>query len=123
MSMEWTVTTAANDFAVGIGPLVAGVVVVALLIGAVVMGYRSRRRAPAPPRPEEQPKMPEGGPVREEQQVRRASEMPQDEEHRLTPHEMPGHGNASTSTNPEQKRPRWNEGGSGGFGSGGPGGT
>ncbi|MDQ0785505.1 hypothetical protein QFZ63_006624 [Streptomyces sp. B3I7] len=122
MSTQWTVTTAASGFSV-IGPVVAGVVVVALLIGAVWKGYQTRRRAPAPPRPEEQPRMPEGGPVREEQQVREPHEMPRDDEHRLTPHEMPAHGNASSRTDPEQKRPRWNQGGSGGFGSGGPGST
>jgi hypothetical protein len=122
MHTEWTVTTAASGFSV-IGPIVAGVVVVALLIGAVWKGYQIRRREPAPPRPEEQPRMPEGGPVREEQQVREPHEVPRDDEHRLTPHEMPAHGNAPSRTDPEQKRPRWNEGSSGSFGSGGPGGT
>ncbi len=42
------------------GLIAAGVVIVALLIGAFWMGARIRRREPAPPRPDEQPKMPEG---------------------------------------------------------------
>jgi hypothetical protein len=46
--------------------------------------------------------------------------MPRSEE-RLTPHELKTHGNESDRTSASQTRPRWNEGSSGGFGSGGPG--
>jgi hypothetical protein len=123
MSTEWTVTTAANDLFVGIGPLVAGIIVVALLIGAAWKGYQVRRREPAPPRADEQPRMPDGGPVREEQEHREPDEVPRSDGDRLTPHEMPAHGNVSSRTSADKKRPRWNEGSSGSFGSGGPGGT
>ncbi|WP_433893538.1 DUF6479 family protein [Streptomyces sp. CA-111067] len=39
-----------HDFLVGIGPLVIGVCIVALLIAAVVYGRRRTAREPAPPR-------------------------------------------------------------------------
>ncbi|MEU6366824.1 DUF6479 family protein [Streptomyces sp. NPDC046931] len=54
-----------RDLLDGIGPFAVGLIVVALLAGAFRMGARIRRREPAPPRPEEQPKPPEGGPVPE----------------------------------------------------------
>ncbi|PTM93128.1 hypothetical protein C7821_108256 [Streptomyces sp. VMFN-G11Ma] len=102
------------------GLIAAGVVIVALLIGAFWMGARIRRREPAPPRPDEQPKMPEGGPVREVLENREPDEVPRSD-HRLTPHELPGHGNSPTRTGSEKGRRRWSEGGSGSFGSGGSG--
>ncbi|MEU5159441.1 DUF6479 family protein [Streptomyces sp. NPDC020875] len=53
------VTVAAEGGGVsGIGPLVAGLAVVALLIGMVQLGIRKRRSKPRPPRPEEQPRRP-----------------------------------------------------------------
>jgi hypothetical protein len=42
-------------------------------------------------------------------------------DHRLTPHELKTNGRQSDRTSASQERPRWNEGDSGGFGSGGPG--
>jgi hypothetical protein len=113
---------AAESGAVGIGLIVAGVVVVALLLGAFVLGSRIRRREPGPPRPDEQPRMPADGPVREVRETREPNEMPRSD-HRLTPHEMPGHGNMPSRSNPEKERPRWDQDSGGSFGSGGPGGT
>ncbi|WP_149550219.1 DUF6479 family protein [Streptomyces marokkonensis] len=123
MNTSWmeTADLAASRGAVGAGLAVAAVVVVALLIGMFVLGSRrvgnSRTRRPAP---EEQPRMPEGGPVREVREQRAPDEMPRSDE-RLTPHELKGHGNAGSRTGAPQERPRWDEGGSGSFGSGGPG--
>ncbi|MFE9775152.1 DUF6479 family protein [Streptomyces sp. NPDC005931] len=116
-----TADLAASRGGVGIGLVVAGLVVVALLIGAFALGSRRvRRRDSRRPRPEEQPRMPEGGPVREVREQREADEVPRSD-HRLTPHELKGHGNAGTRTGASQERPRWDEGSSGSFGSGGPG--
>ncbi|PWI13520.1 hypothetical protein DI272_04755 [Streptomyces sp. Act143] len=108
---------AAGRGALGVGLLVAGLVVVALLLGAFWMGARVRRREPPPPRPEEQPRLPEGGPVREVAENREPDEVPRSD-HRLTPHEMPAFGNSSTRTGPEKARRRWTDGNSGSFGSG-----
>lgn len=115
-------TVIAAEGALGIGLLVTGLVVVALLIGAFVLGVRVRRREPAPPRPEEQPRVPDEGPVGEVREHREPDEMPRSD-HRLTPHEMPAHGNIPSRPSPSKQRPRWDEGSSGSFGSGGSGGT
>ncbi|MFG2549310.1 DUF6479 family protein [Streptomyces sp. NPDC048581] len=92
--------------ALGIGLLVAGLAVVALLIGAFVLGARIRRREPPPPRPEEQPRLPEDGPVHEVREHREPSEVPKSD-HRLTPHEMPAHGNSPTRPSQSRERRRW----------------
>ncbi|MFV0137632.1 DUF6479 family protein [Streptomyces sp. HMX87] len=116
MTSAWT-NLAATSGAVGVGLIVAGVVVVALLIGAFAMGIRVKRREPPPPDPAEQPSPPDGGPVRESQEAREPEEMPRSDE-RLLPHELRHQG---SRTAPEQERRRWDEGSSGSFGSGGPG--
>lgn len=121
MNTMQTADLAAGRGALGAGLVVAGIVVLALLIGMFLFGSRRVRNDDSRrPRPEEQPRMPEGGPVREVREHREPEEMPRTDE-RLTPHELKGHGNAGTRTSPSQERPRWDEGGSGGFGSGGPG--
>ncbi|MFD8307572.1 DUF6479 family protein [Streptomyces sp. NPDC059690] len=117
--------SASMDFAASsasaMGLVAAGVVVVALLLGAFLLGSRIRRREPGPPSPEEQPHLPDGGPVREVREVREADEVPRSDT-RLTPHELPGHGNSPTRASASQERPRWTGGNSGSFGSGSPGG-
>lgn len=113
---------AAGRGALGIGLVVAGVAVLALLIGMFVLGSRKVSNDARRPRPEEQPRVPDGGPVREVQEVREPDEMPRSDE-RLLPHDLTGQGNAGTRTSASQDRPRWNEGGGGSFGSGGPGRT
>jgi hypothetical protein len=110
----------AASSAAAMGLIGAGVVIVVLLIGAFILGARIRRREPAPPRPDEQPHMPDEGPVREVLEHREPDEVPRSD-HRLTPHELPNHGNSPTRTGSEQGRRRWSEGSSGSFGSGGPG--
>ncbi|MEU9606031.1 DUF6479 family protein [Streptomyces sp. NPDC048057] len=56
-----TLSTALDGVA-AVGPLLAGVVVVALLIGMVQLGIRKRRRRSRPPRPDEQPQRPDDVP-------------------------------------------------------------
>ncbi|MEV7787512.1 DUF6479 family protein [Streptomyces sp. NPDC088106] len=125
MNSAWmeTADLAAGRGALGIGLGVAAVAVLALLIGMFVLGSRRTRNSTTRrPRPEEQPRMPEGGPVREVREHREPDEVPTGEE-RLTPHELGGHhGNAGSRPSTSQERPRWNDGSGGSFGSGGPGG-
>ncbi|WP_234376813.1 DUF6479 family protein [Streptomyces sp. TP-A0356] len=103
-----------------IGPLIAAVLVVALLLGAFWMGVRIWRREPPPPRPEEQPRLPDEGPVGEVRENREPEEVPRSR-HRLTPHRLKAHGNVGSRTSSSEQRPRWDRGSSGSFGSGGPG--
>lgn len=123
MNSAWmeTADLAAGRGALGTGLVVAGLAVLALLIGMFVFGSRRVRNSTVRrPRPEEQPRMPEGGPVREVREHREPDEVPRDGERRL-PHELEGNGTVGSRTSASRERPRWDEGGSGGFGSGGPG--
>ncbi len=103
---------AAGRGALGIGLAVAGVAVVAVLIGAFWYGARVKRREPPPPTPEEQPRLPEGGPVGEVRENREPDEVPRSE-HRLTPHQMPGFGNSPSRRGSSEERPRWDGSSSG----------
>ncbi|MFI6369488.1 DUF6479 family protein [Streptomyces sp. NPDC050546] len=120
MTTAW-MEMAAGRGALGIGLIVAGVVVVALLLGAFALGVRIKRRELPTPRPEEQPRLPDGGPVGEVSERREPEEVPRSQD-RLTPHRLKAHGNVSDRRSASQERQRWNEGSSGSFGSGGPGG-
>lgn len=122
MNTSW-MDIAAGRGALGLGLVVVGVVVVAVLIGAFALGVRVKRREPPRPTPEEQPRLPEDGPVREVRENREPDEVPRSD-HRLTPHQLSGHGHgdAGTRTDSSTDRPRWEEGSSGSFGSGGAGG-
>ncbi|MGW1724181.1 DUF6479 family protein [Streptomyces sp. NPDC002306] len=104
-----------------LGPFLAGVVVVAMLLGGFWMGYIVRRRESPPPRPEEQPHLPPGGAVREVQENREPDEMPQGTG-RVLPHDLHGFGNLGTRPSASTTRPRWSRGTSGSFGGGGLGG-
>ncbi|WP_037836936.1 DUF6479 family protein, partial [Streptomyces sp. NRRL S-481] len=106
MNTAWMEIAAGGD-APGFGFVVTGLAVVALLLGAFILGVRLKRRRP--PRPEEQPRMPEGGPVRETREHREPDEVPQGRG-RLTPHELKTQGDRTSAS---QERPRWNEGSSG----------
>ncbi|BFO17568.1 hypothetical protein SHKM778_39560 [Streptomyces sp. KM77-8] len=92
MNSAWmeTADLAAGRGALGTGLVVAGLAVLALLIGMFVFGSRRVRNSTVRrPRPEEQPRMPEGGPVREVREHREPDEVPRDGERRL-PHELEG---------------------------------
>ncbi|MEV6123827.1 DUF6479 family protein [Streptomyces sp. NPDC052077] len=108
---------AADSGAMSAGLVIAAVVVVALLIGAFALGSRVRRRELPPPTVDEQPRLPPDGAVHEIREHREAEEMPHDGD-RTLPHELRHQGTRSA---PEEHRRKWSEGGSGSFGSGGPG--
>ncbi|MFH8680443.1 DUF6479 family protein [Streptomyces lydicus] len=76
--------------------ILVGVVIVAVLLAAFVWGRRAKTREPAPPRPEEQPRLPEGGPVGDVVENRPPDELPRTER-RLSPHELKGEGTHDSS--------------------------
>ncbi|MEV6508569.1 DUF6479 family protein [Streptomyces sp. NPDC051642] len=85
-----------------------GLVIVALLVWAVRLGINVRQREPAPPRPDEQPRLPESGAVGEIREQREPDEVPRTTDgERLLPHDL-HHSGSRRSEN--QERPRWNEG-------------
>ncbi|WP_326799997.1 DUF6479 family protein [Streptomyces sp. NBC_01808] len=88
-------TAADTAVTAGLLPFLLGLVVVAVLIGAVWFGIRIRSREPAPPRPGEQPQPPASGPVGRVTEEREPAELPPDGR-RLTPHRLRGHGNSGT---------------------------
>lgn len=99
--------------------IVVGLVLVGGLIWAFRLGHKVRMREPAPPKPHEQPRMPASGRTHESH-TREPNEMPRatGEGERLTPHELRTTGSRESA---DQRRPRWEEGSAGSFGSGGPG--
>ena len=70
--------------------------------GALGVGLAVSRPRPTPG---EQPRLPEGGPVREVRENREPDEMPRSE-HRLTPHQLPGFGNSPSRRGASEERPR-----------------
>jgi uncharacterized iron-regulated membrane protein len=100
---------ASSGAALGIFPLVAGLILVVGLVWAVRLGIKARRRESAPPRPEEQPRLPESGPTHDVQEMREPDEMPhaKDESERLTPHQLSGGGTSGTKRSEDQRRRRW----------------
>ncbi|WP_327304554.1 DUF6479 family protein [Streptomyces sp. NBC_01298] len=85
--------------------LVVGLIVVGFLLGGFLLGKRVRAQEPAPPSPESQPHLPEGGAVYEVSEEREYVDFP---ENGLRPHEMQGYGNfgSTTSLHPEEVRAR-----------------
>ncbi|CAM5579606.1 hypothetical protein SAVIM338S_04998 [Streptomyces avidinii] len=83
--------------------LVVGLIVVGVLLGGFMLGKRVRSQEPAPPSPESQPHLPEGGAVYEVRGERDPVEIP---EGGLRPHEMQGYGNfgSTSSVHPEEVR-------------------
>ncbi|MEU9483345.1 DUF6479 family protein [Streptomyces decoyicus] len=74
--------------------ILVGVLLVAVILAAFAWGRRLKARAPAPPTPEEQPRLPEGGPVGDVVENREPDELPRTDERR-TPHELKGDGSGS----------------------------
>ncbi|MEU8588901.1 DUF6479 family protein [Streptomyces sp. NPDC048664] len=99
---------------------IGGMIVSGILIWAVQLGMTVRDKEPAPPRPEEQPHLPEWGAVHEEREMREPEEVPvaAQESERLMPYQLH---HAATRRGEDQQRKRWHPGSSGSFGSGGPG--
>ncbi|GGV69471.1 DUF6479 family protein [Streptomyces griseoloalbus] len=106
----WNVTAA----------FIGGLVVAGALIWAVRVGMRYMDQEEPRPRSEEQPRLPDGGAVREMREIREPDEMPDMSKSgsRLMPYELH---HAATRTGKDQNRKRWLPGSSGAFGSGGPG--
>ncbi|MFE2556584.1 DUF6479 family protein [Streptomyces sp. NBC_00090] len=119
-------TLAAGVWQSGLGQVLGGLVIVAVLIGAVWLGFRVRDRESDTPKPEDQPHRPETDRLPGEMsEYRRPAVMPQnDGEHRLMPYQLKDSGTAGSETSPdppsEEKR-KWGGISSGGFGSGGTG--
>ena len=115
-----TMQTLALSGAQAVGfALLVGLPVVVGLIWAGWLGNRIRWREPPAPRSEEQPRLPDEGPVREEYEVREPDELEPDGR-RLQPYEVKGRG-ATSRRGASQRRRRWSPGSSGAFGSGGSG--
>ncbi|GHG13952.1 DUF6479 family protein [Streptomyces zaomyceticus] len=121
-SLSAAQTMAAGVWQSGLGQLLGGLVIVAVLIAAVWLGFRVRDRESAAPKPDEQPHRPEdAGLPGESSEYRRPNEMPQtDGEHRLMPYQLKDGSEPSPEPPTEEKR-KWGGISSGGFGSGGTG--
>ncbi|MET9395151.1 DUF6479 family protein [Streptomyces sp. NPDC006624] len=115
----YAVLAASSDHAVAVAiAFVSGLVVACALIWAVRVGMRVMDKDIRHPGPEEQPHVPEGGPVRETREMREPDDVPVVtlDGDRLLPHELH---HASTRTGKDQSRRRWSPGSSGSFGGGG----
>ncbi|MFI1169732.1 DUF6479 family protein [Streptomyces sp. NPDC020801] len=101
--------------------IVGGLVIAGALIWAVRLGINVKQREPGIPGTGEPPTLPQSGPVRETRQRGEPDEVPRAEEtgRRLAPHDLSPSGGGRGE---DQARPRWDEGSSGSFGSGGAGG-
>ncbi|MFH8409223.1 DUF6479 family protein [Streptomyces sp. NPDC018019] len=107
--------TAASHLIIGIGPLIAGIVIVLLLIGAVVYGYRRRaRNKDRPPRAHARPR---GTAARNGTSARETDGVSRDR-HQETPTGVEDLGEYGTRPGNPDDPPPWNEGKSGSFGNG-----
>ncbi|RLU94732.1 hypothetical protein CTZ27_18670 [Streptomyces griseocarneus] len=141
MRIEHTVL-AAPAWLGGIVQFIIGICVVALLILAVVVGFRKRDKEPPPPSAPQRrsgawqtrqehdrgPDSPDHGPGHNDDEdvvgyvtEHRESDVVQPEAsgERVLPHEIRNPGSHPEERSDERKK--WNPGSSGGFGSGGPG--
>ncbi|MFC8365069.1 DUF6479 family protein [Streptomyces griseorubiginosus] len=101
-----------------IAAFVGGLFIAGALVWAVQFGMRVQDRESPRPRVEDQPRLPETGPVRELREMREPDELTDatDGQERLMPYQLHHSG---TRTGKDQHRKRWLPGSSGGFGSGG----
>ncbi|AZM76620.1 DUF6479 family protein [Streptomyces sp. G3] len=99
---------------------VIGLVIAGALIWAVRRGIGVMIREPDRPRADEQPHLPDTGPVHEEREMREPDEIPLNEDGspRLMPYQLH---HAGSRRGDDQHRRRWSPGSSGSFGGGGPG--
>ncbi|MCQ4204294.1 DUF6479 family protein [Streptomyces sp. NPDC058783] len=99
---------------------VIGLVIAGALIWAVRRGIGVMIREPDRPRADEQPHLPDTGPVHEEREMREPDEIPLNEDGspRLMPYQLH---HAGSRRGEDQHRRRWSPGSSGSFGGGGPG--
>ncbi|MET7450584.1 DUF6479 family protein [Streptomyces sp. NPDC005574] len=95
-----------------------GLIIAGALVGAVLLGVRLGDKESPRPRPEEQPRLPATGAIRETREMREAEEVPvaANETERLMPYQLR---HAGTRRGEDQRRRRWLPGSSGSFGSGG----
>ena len=115
------VTTAAGVWQSGLAQVLGGLIVVAVLIGAFILGIRVKNKELPPPDPEEQPHRPAEGLPGEVSEYRRPAEMPKpDGEHRLMPYQLKD-GTETSPDPPSEEKRKWGGISSGGFGSGGTG--
>lgn len=96
-------TLADGRGATGVVMAVVGVVLVALLIGAVWLGKRRRAQEPPPPRPEEQPVAPDHRTHVEEPDVHGDDSFPADG-HGLSPYELGEHQDGTVRRENDEKR-------------------
>ncbi|MFH9419192.1 DUF6479 family protein [Streptomyces sp. NPDC017529] len=109
--------TAASHLVIGVGPLIAGIVVVLLLIGAVVYGYRRRAaRKDRPPRARTGPRHAKRG-GRTGTSARAADGVSR-ENHEDEPPGVRDMGEYGTRPGNADEPPPWKEGKSGSFGNG-----
>ncbi|GAB2864661.1 DUF6479 family protein [Streptomyces deserti] len=116
---ELELLAASTDHAFAVAAaFIGGLVIAGALIWAVRVGMQVMDKDTHHPSPEEQPHLPDGGPVFETLEVREPDEVPVvlNDNERLLPHELH---RARTRTGKDQHRPRWSPGSSGSFGSGG----
>ncbi|MGX1560546.1 DUF6479 family protein [Streptomyces sp. NPDC055506] len=110
---------ASSDHAIAVGiAFVCGLIVACALIWGVRVGMRVMDKDTHHPGPEEQPHVPDGGPVHELRERREPDDVPimTPDGKRLLPHELH---HSSTRTGKDQKPRRWSPGSSGSFGGGG----
>ncbi|MCM2415847.1 MULTISPECIES: DUF6479 family protein [unclassified Streptomyces] len=97
------VTLADGAGATGVVMAVVGVILVAMLIGAVWLGKRRREQELPPPRPEEQPVAPEHRSHVEEHDVHGDDSFPADGRG-LSPYELGEHTRESTRRENDEQR-------------------
>src|SRR5690606_36149040 len=115
----YEVLAAGQDVLNVVAAFIGGLVVAGALIWAVRVGMRVMDTEEHRPRPEEQPRLPDGGAVHEMREMREPDEVPRSQRGgRITPHECQ---RAATGAGRDQRPRGGGAGSSGGFGSGGPG--
>jgi hypothetical protein len=87
-----------------VGAFAGGLFIAGALVWAVRLGIKVRKGESRPPRPDEQPHLPEGGAVHETQEMREPDEVPvaKDDSERLMPYELRHAGKRSE----QQETPR-----------------